>query len=144
MFGRLLLLRLYPFVMICCLLSKHHFRVSLLQHRHFLFVMVAVFDVSSQSTLQSSISDTARIGTCVRPFSSTNGCASGNTTSVLSTFTVTALPVSTVSFFGFAVGAVVSLGLTVAVGSCVGVTDDVGFNVSFCGGYRFIFFIDFR
>lgn len=100
--------------------------------------MVAVFDVSSQSTLQSSISDTARIGTCVRPFSSTNGCASGNTTSVLSTFTVTALPVSTVSFFSFAVGAlvstigdVVSLGLTVAVGSCVGVTDDVGFNVSF-------------
>ena len=93
--------------------------------------MVAVFDVSSQSTLQSSISDTARIGTCVRPFSSTNGCASGNTTSVLSTFTVTALPVSTVSFFGFAVGAVVSFGSTVAVGSCVGVTDDVGFNVSF-------------
>ena len=82
--------------------------------------MVAVFDVSSQSTLQSSISDTARIGTCVRPFSSTNGCASGNTTSVLSTFTVTALPVSTVSFFGFAVGAVVSFGSTVAVGSLVG------------------------
>ena len=82
--------------------------------------MVAVFDVSSQSTLQSSISDTARIGTCVRPFSSTNGCASGNTTSVLSTFTVTALPVSTVSFFCFAVGAVVSLGSTVAVGSLVG------------------------
>ena len=57
---------------------------------------------------------------------------------MLSTFTLTALPVSTVSFFGFAVGAlvstigdVVSLGLTVAVGSCVGVTDDVGFNVSF-------------
>ena len=57
---------------------------------------------------------------------------------MLSTFTVTALPVSTVSFFGFAVGAlvstigdVVSLGLTVTVGSCVGVTDDVGFNVSF-------------
>jgi len=39
---------------------------------------------------------------------------------VLSTFTVTALPVSTVSFFGFAAGAVVSLGLTVAVGSLVG------------------------
>ena len=50
---------------------------------------------------------------------------------MLSTFTVTALPVSTVSFFGFAADAVVSLGLTVAVGSCVGVTDDVGFNVSF-------------
>ena len=39
---------------------------------------------------------------------------------MLSTFTVTALPVSTVSFFSFAVGAVVSLGSTVAVGSLVG------------------------
>ena len=46
---------------------------------------------------------------------------------MLSTFTVTTLPVSTVSFFSFAVGAlvstigdVVSLGLTVAVGSLVG------------------------
>ena len=63
---------------------------------------------------------------------------------MLSTFTVTALPVSTVSFFGFAAGAVVSARFNCkAVGSCVGVTDDVGFNV-FAVDTDSSFFIDFR
>ena len=86
MFGRLFIIAIVSICDDLLFTVKTSLPSVTLQHRRFSFVMVAVFDVSSQSTLQSSISDTARIGTCVRPFSSTNGCASGNTTSVLSTF----------------------------------------------------------